>query len=117
MTNNTPVTLNFSLLEGLEPGTDEFGQANLKMMMDFALQTVDEITWLAAIANDKGQVDTPVVSYEGMVKHIASELYDQSVQHAELWAETYETIYPEDICRAPELCRYRQLEDDHGLRS
>ena len=111
----TNITLNFSLLEGLEPGTDDFGIANLKMIMDFALQTIDDITWLAAVANDKGQVDTPVVSFEGLVKHVASELYDQSVDHAEMWVKTYEELYPQVAKYWVENNRSAYVTSDGGL--
>ena len=96
MTNET-ITLNYDLLTDIEPGTDEFGRATLKMVMDFALQTINEITWLAAVANAKEEIDTPVVSQKGMVMHIASELYDQNVRIAEIWKDSYEQLYPEVV--------------------
>ena len=114
MTNNT-ITLDFSLLEGLEPGTEDFGVANLKMIMDFALQTIDDITWLASVAHDKGEIDTPVVGFTGITKYIASELYDQSVHHAEIWAKTCEDLYPELVKFWVENNRSCYVTSDAGL--
>ena len=56
MTNtNQPVILDFALLEGREPGTEEYGQANLAMIMNFALDTIREITRYTAMAHLNGK--------------------------------------------------------------
>ena len=111
----TNITLDYSVFEGTKPGTEEFGIANLKMLMDFALKQIDEITWLAAVAHDKGEIDTPVVSYKGMVKHIVSELYDQSVHHAKLWADSYEDLYVEIVKYWMDNNRSCYITKDGGL--
>ena len=115
MTNNTPVTLNFSLLEGLEPGTDEFGMANLKMIMDFALDTIDEITRLAALAHLKGEVDTPNVSADGITKFIATEMMEQSVPHADMFMESYQTILPKVVYYWVKNFDFAAITDDGAL--
>lgn len=114
MTNET-ITLNYDLLTDIEPGTEEFGQATLKMVMDFALQTINEITWLAAVANAEKEVDTPVVSQKGMVKHIASELYDQNVRIAELWKDNYDQLYPAIVKFWLNNSKFCYITQDLGL--
>ena len=89
----TNVTLNKALLEGLTPNTDEYGQANLKMVMDYALQTIEEITMMAAVAHYKEEIDTPVVSKKGLVMTIGTALYEEDREYAEMWKDAFNHIW------------------------
>ena len=89
----TNITLNLSHLEGLKPDTDEWGQANLKIILDYALDTVNDITKLAAIAYREGEADTPVVSTKGLVQHIGIELYKENQEYANLWKSVFKQVW------------------------
>ena len=89
----TNITLNLSHLEGLKPDTKEWGQGNLKVIMDYALDTIDDITRLAGVAHHKGEIDTPVVSKKGIILRIGTELYKESQQYAELWKNIHGQIW------------------------
>ena len=116
MTNTNPLAkIDFSLLEGLEPGTDEFGIANLKIVMDFSVQVVEEITWLAAVAHDKGQVDTPVIGSENLLRLIAEELMEQSVHHAEMFMASFEQLWPEIVKFYLQNHKAAYITSDNGL--
>ena len=109
------IKLNFSLLEGIEPGTEEYGVATLKQIMDFALGTIEEITMLAALAHDRGDARTPVVGAKALQLHIAEELYNQSVRHAELFAEGAKDIWPHIVKYWLEANKFNFITSDADL--
>ena len=111
----TNITLNLSHLEGLKPNTDEWGQANLKVIMDYALDTVDEITKLAAVAHRKGEIDTPVVSKKGLIMHIGTALYDEDREYAEMWKNTFSYIWDAVAQHWANANPYAYITEDGGL--
>tara|TARA_R110002012_G_scaffold233225_1_gene406336 strand:+ start:145 stop:609 length:465 start_codon:yes stop_codon:yes gene_type:complete len=120
-TNNTSnkmtdtITLNFDLLNGLEPGTDEFGQANLKMHMDFALDILNDICFEAALAHSEGKVETPVVEASAFPRYIAKKMLDESEEAARVWLNTSDTIFPEVVKHWLNVNAVAYITSDGGL--
>jgi len=111
---NTP-TLNTDFLQGIEPNTEEMGVANLKIIMDFALDTIDDICFLAAFAHEKGESDTAVVGYQGLIKHIAYQLNEQSTTHAEMFAAGAKELWPHIIKFWLDRNKFNYMTSDLGL--
>jgi hypothetical protein len=63
------------------------------MVMDYALQTIEEITMMASVAHFKEEIDTPVVSKKGLVMTIGGALYEEDVEYAEMWKNTFNHIW------------------------
>jgi hypothetical protein len=80
-------TLNYDLRNGLEFGTDEMGQANLKMVIDFALETFFDTLLLAARAEAKGMADTNMISVRTLCHVVWDELMKQDEEAAGMWNE------------------------------
>tara|TARA_R110001592_G_scaffold87827_2_gene259122 strand:+ start:119 stop:511 length:393 start_codon:yes stop_codon:yes gene_type:complete len=113
MTNT--ITLNYDRLAGLEPGTEEFGIANLKMMMDFAVAVVDDISLEGAIAAAKGEVETPVLNPVDLAKYIGLQVYEQSRYHADLWVESWGSVLPEVIKFWAKSASYNYIQEDGSI--
>ena len=111
----TNITLNKAHLEDYTPGTDEYGQANLRILMDYALDTVEEITKLAAFAHRKGEIDTPVVSKKGLIMHIGTALYDEDREYAEMWKNTFSYIWDAVAQHWANANPYAYITEDGGL--
>jgi hypothetical protein len=78
-------TLNYDLRNGLEFGTDEMGQANLKMVIDFALETFFDTLLLVARAQDKGMADTNLVGIRDLCHVVFDDLKKQDEEAAQIW--------------------------------
>lgn len=87
-------TLNYETREGIQEGTDEFGKANLKMLLDFSAETIQQVTWLAALAYKQEMVETPVCDGVALVKTIHHQLQQEDEHFAELWAKSWEVVFP-----------------------
>lgn len=111
----TNITLNLSHLEGLEPDTKEWGQANLKVIMDYALDTIDDITKLAALAHRRGEIDTPVVSKKGIIMHIGTALYEEDRGYAELWKDVFSQVWNYIVEMWGNESKFGYVTEDGGL--
>ncbi len=109
------ITLNFDLIDGLEPGTDEFGQANLKMHMDFALDILNDICFEAAFAYGEGKGRTPVVDAGAFPRYIAKKMLDESEEAARVWLNTSDTIFPEVVKYWLNTNTHGYITSDNGL--
>ena len=78
-------TLNYALREGLEFGTDEMGQANLKMILDFTYETWFDTLRVAALALEQGLTDTSFISIEILCQMVFEQLKQQDKDAADIW--------------------------------
>ena len=78
-------TLNYDLRTGLEAGTDEYGLANFKMILDFATETFFDTLLLVAQAEAKDLADTNLVSIRDLCHVVFDELKKQDADAANLW--------------------------------
>ena len=113
MTN--AITLNVDLLDGLERGTDEYGQANLKMVMNFALEVVRDISLENALAAVKGELETPVIYPTDLAKYITVKLFEQSHYYAELWSKVWGSVLPNVIMFWAECDSYNYIQEDGSI--
>ena len=111
----TNITLNYDILAGLKPGTDEFGVANLKMMMDFAVTVVDDISLENAIAAAKGELETPVLEPTDLAKYVTIKLFEQSRHHAELWSKNWGSLLTEVIKLWAVSASYNYIQKDGSI--
>ena len=111
----TNITLNKAHLEEFTPGTAEYGQARLRIVMDYALDTIEEVTKLAAFAHRRGEIDTPVCSYKGMVLQIGTTLYEEDREYAELWKHVFSHVWTNIVEVWGNQNQFAYVTDDGGL--
>ena len=87
-------TLRYETLQGIQPGTDEFGVAVTQMLMDFAMRTIDKAVLTAAVAHDRKIIDTPICDRMGLVQMIHQELLKQNEDLAGMWMKAWEQMFP-----------------------
>lgn len=85
-------TLNYDLRNGLEFGTDEMGQANLKMILDFVAETWVDTLILAAKAQRAGMTDKVNISVEVLSQVAFEQLRKQDEDAAQLWNASWINI-------------------------
>ena len=89
-------TLDYSLREGLEFGTDEMGRANFAMILNFATETFTDVLYVASKAEAKGLSDTNLVSVETLAHMTYEELSKQDEDAANMWNLSWQHIIEGD---------------------
>lgn len=102
-------TLNYDLRNGLESGTDEMGAANLKMIMDFAVETFFDTLLLASKAKAKGLINSNLISVRDLCHVVFDDLKKQDKEFAGIWNSSWFEI----IKNGEMLCHW--LENWKGI--
>ena len=82
-------TLNYSLREGLEFGTDEMGMANLKMILDYAADSFTEALLQVAQGYKNDEVTTNRVSIGTLCEYVFHQLREDDTDAAQMWNKSW----------------------------
>ena len=88
----TNTTLDYSILTDLEVGTEEYGIARLKMILDFANETFVDMLHLAALGFDQGEVGTNYISIRTLSRVMYGQLQEQDEEIASIWGQSWKHI-------------------------
>ena len=82
-------TLNYATRNNLEVGTEEYGIANLQMVLRFAKETFVNTLLAIAEAEAKGEVNTCHVTIRQLARVTFGQLKKQDKEVANLWNESW----------------------------
>ena len=88
----TNATLDYTTRNGFEIGTEDYGIANLQMVLSFAKETFVNTLYLVAKAKQIGECDTNLVSIRDLARVTFSDLKKLDEEVAAIWNESWKHI-------------------------
>ena len=88
----TNTTLDYTIRNGFEIGTEDYGIANLQMVLSFAKETFVNTLYLVAKAKQIGECDTNLVSIRDLARVTFSDLKKLDEEVAAIWNESWKHI-------------------------
>lgn len=86
------VTLNYDLLSGHEPGTEDYGYARFAMVLDFAADSFLDSLYIFAKAKKQGKIESNTVTIRNLCKGVFNDLLEQDEELAEIWGQSWNQI-------------------------
>jgi len=85
-------TLDYTIRNGFELGTEDYGIANLHMVMNFANEVfVDTLVYVAQ-AHNAGDINTNYVSIRLLAEQVFNYLKEQDAEVAGIWNESWKHV-------------------------
>ena len=85
-------TLDYDLLSGLEPGTNEYGVARLTMLLNFAADSFLDSLMIFAKAEKLGKVKSNSVSIRNLCEGVFNDLFEWDEELAGIWGQTWDQL-------------------------
>ena len=82
-------TLDYTIRNGFELGTEDYGIANLQMVMSFANEVFIDTLIYVAQAHEAGEIDTNYVSIRLLSKQVYNYLKEQDAEIAGIWGQSW----------------------------
>jgi len=82
-------TLDYTIRNGFELGTEDYGIANLQMVMNFANEIFIDTLVYVAQAHEAGDIHTNYVSIRMLSEQVFNYLKDQDAEIAGIWNESW----------------------------
>ena len=82
-------TLDYTIRNGFELGTEDYGIANLHMVMNFANEVFIDTLVYVAQAHNAGDINTNYVSIRLLSEQVFNYLKEQDAEVAGIWNESW----------------------------
>ena len=105
----TNATLDYTIRNGFELGTEDYGIANLQMILSFAKETFVSTLYLVAKAQQIGECDTNLVSIRDLARVTFSDLKKLDKEVAALWNESWGHIACSEMFIEDLLTSFRNI--------